>query len=86
MWCTSSIPGIVGPEGKVIGVDTSERMLDELRSKVRNNKLDRLTLIRSDEYDFHLDRDSASFVFSVQQFLSEQGFRVSDSLLIDEDF
>jgi ubiquinone/menaquinone biosynthesis C-methylase UbiE len=55
---------IVGPRGKVLGLDTSERMLEKLRSRVKGEELRRLILIRSDEYVFHVEPRSATFVLT----------------------
>jgi ubiquinone/menaquinone biosynthesis C-methylase UbiE len=55
---------IVGPGGKVLGLDTSERMLEVLRSRVSEEELHRLVLIKSDEYTFHVEPRSATFALA----------------------
>jgi ubiquinone/menaquinone biosynthesis C-methylase UbiE len=54
---------IVGPRGKVFGLDTSERMLDEFRARATEEELRRIVLIRSDEYTLDIEPRSATFAF-----------------------
>lgn len=54
---------IVGPGGRVYGLDTSTEMLEELKRRLHNNGLENVELIKTAEYDFGLERNSASFAF-----------------------
>ena len=54
---------IVGRGGKVFGLDTSQRMLDELNSRVGSHLPSTLNLIKTGEYNFGLDPHCATFAF-----------------------
>ena len=54
---------IVGQGGKVYGLDTSQRMLDKLKSRIGSKPPPTLHLIKTGEYDFGLKRHCASFAF-----------------------
>jgi ubiquinone/menaquinone biosynthesis C-methylase UbiE len=54
---------IVGIGGKVYGLDTSQEMLDKLKHGLGDNLPSALTLIMTEEYDFHLQAHCASFAF-----------------------
>jgi ubiquinone/menaquinone biosynthesis C-methylase UbiE len=54
---------IVGPGGRVFGIDVSERMLDKLRERTERDQLDRLTLIKSDGHSLGLQVGIVSFAF-----------------------
>ena len=54
---------IVGPAGKVLGLDTSERMLNELSARATEDELHRLTLISTDEYSLGVKLESVTFAF-----------------------
>lgn len=53
---------IVGPGGKVYGLDTSEDMLNKLKEKAGTKGLERPMLINTEEYDLHLEENSSTFV------------------------
>jgi ubiquinone/menaquinone biosynthesis C-methylase UbiE len=53
---------IVGPEGGVYAVETSERMLSELRSRIQLHGTDIVTPVLSREYDFTLRPESVHVV------------------------
>jgi ubiquinone/menaquinone biosynthesis C-methylase UbiE len=54
---------VVGSRGKVFGLDTSERMLDEFRARATEDELRRIVLIRSGEYTLDIEPRSATFAF-----------------------
>ena len=54
---------IVGPGGRVYGLDTSTEMLAELKRRLHNYGLENVELIKTEEYDFGLEKSSASFAF-----------------------
>jgi ubiquinone/menaquinone biosynthesis C-methylase UbiE len=53
---------IVGPAGRVYAVDTSERMLSELKSRIKLYGSDIVTSVLSREYDFTLGPESVHVV------------------------
>ena len=53
---------IVGQDGKVFGLDTSEDMLNKLKEKAGPKRLERLMLINTEEYDLRLGESSVTFV------------------------
>lgn len=58
-----SIPAskIIGPSGKVFALDTSEKILDELKRRILQNKISNIEPILSVPYDFHLTQDTGTF-------------------------
>jgi ubiquinone/menaquinone biosynthesis C-methylase UbiE len=54
---------IVEENGRVIAVDTSREMLDELESRVKSAGASNIEIIQSDEYDLKVADSSASFAF-----------------------
>jgi ubiquinone/menaquinone biosynthesis C-methylase UbiE len=54
---------IVGINGRVYAVDTSETMLDELKKRSSNHPLKNIIHIKSDEYEFRIPPHTITFVF-----------------------
>jgi ubiquinone/menaquinone biosynthesis C-methylase UbiE len=54
---------IVGPGGRVYGIDTSDKMLSELEKRVKAESIPNLHLIRTQEYEFGIQRASVTFAF-----------------------
>jgi demethylmenaquinone methyltransferase/2-methoxy-6-polyprenyl-1,4-benzoquinol methylase len=50
---------VIGPEGKLIGVDITDKMLDQARNRVKENGWNNVELVQSDfaEYQFPKDLD-----------------------------
>ncbi len=59
-----SIPAseIVGKEGNVYAVDTSEEMLEEVRKKIKENNIKNMVIINSDEYSARLRDNNIDFI------------------------
>ena len=50
---------VIGPDGKLIGVDITDKMLDQARKRVKGNEWNNVELVQSDaaEYNFPKDVD-----------------------------
>lgn len=60
-----SIPAskIVGDSGKVIALDIEEKMLKEIRKKVRQGRINNIIIKKSKEYQFPIESKIADFAF-----------------------
>jgi FkbM family methyltransferase len=58
-----SIPAseIVGDKGKVIAVDTSEEMIEELKHRVAKAQIKNIAIVKSEEYDFGIENETIDF-------------------------
>ena len=58
-----SIPAseIVGDKGKVIAVDTSEEMIEELTNRIAEAHIQNIAVVKSDEYDFRIEDEKIDF-------------------------
>jgi ubiquinone/menaquinone biosynthesis C-methylase UbiE len=54
---------IVGPGGRVYGLDTSTEMLEELKRRLPTYCLENVELIKTREYELGLEKCSATFAF-----------------------
>lgn len=58
-----SIPAleIVGDKGKVIAVDTSDEMIEELTHRAAEAQIKNIAVVKSDEYDFGIEEETIDF-------------------------
>ncbi len=54
---------IVGQDGRVYAIDTSDKMLSELKKRVNAESIPNLHLIRTEEYQFGIEKASVNFAF-----------------------
>jgi ubiquinone/menaquinone biosynthesis C-methylase UbiE len=57
---------IVGEKGKVIAVDTSEEMIEELKHRVSSAHMKNIEIVKSEEYDFGITNGAVDFALLSQ--------------------
>lgn len=52
---------IVGPQGKVFAFDISDEMLEELRSKIKSERIENVEVLKSEAYSLPIGSESVDF-------------------------
>lgn len=52
---------IVGPQGKVFAFDISDEMLEELRSKIKSERIENVDVLKSETYSLPIGSESVDF-------------------------